>query len=255
MTTAAFFAASLFSGSACASSAESARNDLEWLKTKGTLLFEDSFNREVTGNGLKGIGNGWESATADRVPHLRQADLEEGILKINSATKEAGHGAHIHHDVGFEDGGVYVRFKLPGINKGERLQVGFVDRECKTVHAGHLCYAFFGPDMITLKDSKTGAMNLDVSRRSEEARKTTGKVPDDIAALLKTKEVNLPWKADNEWHDMVLVTEGDVMRLSLDGRLFGEFKSEGFSHSAKRWMSFVTQSTVWVDEVKAWKVK
>jgi len=245
----------IFPASVYSASAASARNDVDWLKTKGTLLFEDSFDREETGNGLKGIGNGWESATADRVPHIKQADLDQGILKINSATKEAGHGAHIHHDVGFEDGGVHIRFKFPGINKGERLQVGFVDRECKTVHAGHLCYAFLGPDMITLKDSKTGAMNLDVSRRSEEARKATGKVPEDIAALLKTKEVNLPWKADNEWHDMVLVTEGDVMRLSLDGRPFGEFKSEGFSHPVKRWMSFITQSTVWVDEVKAWKVK
>jgi hypothetical protein len=189
------------------------------------------------------------------VPHLKQADLDEGILKINSATKEAGHGVHIHHDAGFQDGGAYVRFRLPGLNKGERFQMGFVDRECNTVHAGHICYAFFTPGMITLKDSKTGTMNLEVSKRSEDGRKATGKVPEDVAELLKSKELNVPWKEDNAWHDVVVVTEGDVMRVTLDGKLFGEFKSEGFAHPEKRWLSFGTASTVWVDEVKVWKVK
>ena len=42
-------------------------NDTAWLQTKGTLLFHDAFERDETGNGLKGIGNGWESATADRL--------------------------------------------------------------------------------------------------------------------------------------------------------------------------------------------
>jgi len=234
---------------------ESSLDDLAWLKAKGTLIFEDSFNREETGNGLKDIGNGWESATADRVPHIKQADLDKGVLKINSATKEAGHGVHIHHDAGFGDGGAYVRFKLPGLNKAEKLSVGFVDRECNTVHAGHLGYAFIEAGSIVLKDSNTGVMNLELSKRSEEGRKATGKVPEDITALLKTKEVKFPWTGDNEWHDLVLVTEGDVMRLSLDCKPFGQFKSEGFAHPVKRWLSFGTASTVWVDEVKVWKVK
>ena len=131
-------------------------NDTAWLQTKGTLLFHDAFERDETGNGLKGIGNGWESATADRVPEIKQADLDAGILKVASATKEAGHAAHIHHDAGFTDGGVVIRFKFPGLNKSEGLQLGFVDREVKDIHAGHLCYAILSQSNVTLIDHKTG---------------------------------------------------------------------------------------------------
>jgi hypothetical protein len=95
-------------------------DDAAWLREKGTLIFHDAFERSENGNGLKAIGNGWESATTDRVPQIKQARIEDGILKIASATKEARHAAHIHHDAGFADGGVIVRFKFPGLNKGER---------------------------------------------------------------------------------------------------------------------------------------
>jgi hypothetical protein len=245
-----------FSETALAESAASSRDDLAWLKTKGTLLFEDSFEREETGTGLKDIGNGWENATADRVKGIKQADLDQGILKVNSATKEAGHMSHIHHDAGFTDGGVYLRYRLPGSVKGYRLQVGFVDREVSsTIHAGHLCYAFLSEDSIMLKDSGTGFHSLEVQKRIEAGKKATGKMPEDIAALLKTKESTVPWKTDQGWHDLVLVTEGDEMRLSIDGKLVHQFKSAGFAHPAKRWVSLLTANAYWVDEVKVWKVK
>ncbi|MDB6003306.1 MAG: signal peptide-domain containing protein, partial [Prosthecobacter sp.] len=94
------------------------RDDATWLREKGQLIFHDAFEREEAGNGLKALGNGWESATADRIPKIKQADLDEGILKITSATKEAGHAAHIHHAAGFTDGGAVIRFKFPGLSKG-----------------------------------------------------------------------------------------------------------------------------------------
>ena len=230
------------------------RDDVAWLQ-KGTLIFHDAFERAVTGNGLKGIGNGWESATADRVPKIRQADIEGGILKIASATKEAGHAAHIHHDAGFTDGGAVVRFKFPGLNKDESLQLGFVDRELKGVHAGHLCYGILAQRTITLIDHKTGVMNLEIRKRRQEYADRKEKVPADLEALLKVKQLVVPWKADNEWHKLVLVTEGDEMRLSLDGKLLAHHRSEGFAHPMKRWFSFLVPSTVWIDDVKIWRVK
>jgi hypothetical protein len=118
----------------------SAQDDAAWLREKGTLIFHDAFEREEDGNLAKAIGNGWNSATADRVPHIKMADLDEGILKIASASVEAKHAAHIHHEAGFADGGAVIRFRFPGINKAETLQLGFVDRETKGVWAGHLCY-------------------------------------------------------------------------------------------------------------------
>lgn len=229
--------------------------DAAWLREKGTLIFHDAFEREEDGNLAKAIGNGWNSATADRVPHIKMADLDGGILKINSASKEAGHAAHIHHEAGFTDGGAVVRFKFPGLNKGESLQLGFVDRKTKGVHAGHLGYGILSQSSVTLIDHKTDIMNLENRKRRDDAVARKEKVPADLEALLKSKQTTVPWKSDTEWHELILVTEGDEMRLSLDGKLVAKHRSEGFAHPMKRWFSFLVPNTVWIDDVKLWKVR
>jgi hypothetical protein len=230
-------------------------DDRVWLESKGALIFHDAFEREEDGNLAKAIGNGWNSATADRVPQIKMADLDGGILKIASASKEAGHSAHIHHEAGFTDGGAVVRFRFPGLNKGESLRLGFVDRETPGIHAGHLCYANLGPDGIRLMDWKTGVMNLEIRQRSQPYLDRKEPLPADLEALLKTKQLSVPWKADTDWHELVLVTEGDEMRLSLDGKLVARHRSAGFAHPMKRWFSFLVPSTVWIDDVRIWKVK
>ena len=232
-------------------------DDDTWLR-QGTLIFEDSFDREEDGNLSKAIGNGWTSATADRVPGTKQADLDDGVLKVTVDAK-AGHGAHIHHDAGFADGGATLRFKLPGLTKGESLTVGFVDREMPGVHAGHLGYAFIyanaRPPHILLRDHKTGVSDQEIRKRRDPYLKAKQKLPEDLAALLATKEKECPWPADNEWHDLVLVTEGDEMRVSVDGKPVGSHRSAGFAHPVKRWFSLGIPSTAWIDDVKVWKVK
>lgn len=235
--------------------ADTAGRDALWLEKSGILIFHDPFEREEEGNLAKAIGNGWNSATADRVPSVKQADLDEGILKMASATREAGHAAHVHHEAGFADGGVRVRFKFPGLNKGESLQLGFVDRETKGIHAGHLCYALLGGGSVTLIDHKTGVMNLEIRQRRQGYLDRKEPLPADLEALLKTKQTTRPWKADGKWHDLVLVTEGDEMRISIDGQLLAQHRSEGFAHPVKRWFSFLMPNTVWIDDVKIYKVR
>jgi hypothetical protein len=231
-------------------------DDAAWLRHNGTLLFKDSFDREEEANLAGAIGNGWNSATANRVPQIKQADLDGGVLKVTSAV-EAGHQAHIHHEAGFRDGGAIVRFKLPGASKTETLTVGFVDRETKGIHAGHLCYAMISsdPPRIRLADYKTGVMNLEIRGRRQKYLDAREPLPEDLAALLAAKERSFPWAADHEWHELVLVTEGDEMRVSLDGRHVGSHRSEGFGHPVKRWFSLLTNPTAWVDEVEVWKVE
>ncbi len=134
-----------------AADAVAERNDAGWLREKGELIFHDAFDREEDGNLAKAIGNGWNSATANRVPNIKMADLDQGDWK--------------------------------------------------------------------------------------------------------TKQRSVPWKADTEWHELVLVTEGDQMRLSIDGKLLVSHTSEGFAHPVKRWFSFLIPNTVWIDDVKIWKIK
>jgi hypothetical protein len=183
------------------------------------------------------------------------ADIDAGILKIASASKEAKHAAHIHHEAGFQDGGAIVRFKFPGLNPAESLQLGFVDRETPGVHAGHLCYGILSQSSITLTDHKTGIMNLENRKLRDAAVAAKQKVPADLEALLKTKNLTVPYQADTDWHELVLVTEGDELRLSIDGKPLAKHRSEGFAHPMKRWFSFLVNSTVWIDDVKIFKVR
>jgi len=226
-----------------------------WLEKNATLIFHEAFEREEDGNLAKAIGNGWNSATADRVPNVKMADLDGGILKVASASEAAKHSAHIHHEAGFTDGGAVVRFRFPGLSKGESLQLGFVDRETKSIWAGHLCYGILSQSSVTLVDHKTGIMNLENRRRRDEAVAKKQKVPADLEALLKTKSINAPFKADTEWHELILLTVGDEMRLTLDGKLIAKHRSEGFAHPMKRWFSFLIPNTVWIDDVKIWKIR
>ena len=232
-----------------------AQDSTAWLEKNATLIFHDAFEREEDGNLAKAIGNGWNSATADRVPQIKMADIDGGILKVSSASEAAKHAAHIHHEAGFTDGGAVVRFRFPGLSKGESLQLGFVDRETKGVHAGHLCYAILSSSNATLIDHKTGVMNLDIRARRQGYLDRKEKLPTDLDALLKTKQAVVPWKSDTEWHELILLTVGDEMRLTVDGKLIAKHHSEGFAHPMKRWFSFLIPNTVWIDDVKIWKIR
>lgn len=231
------------------------RDDFVWLRESGKIIFRDSFDREENGNGLRAIGNGWESATADRVPSIKQADLDQGILKIACDAKAAGHAVHIHHDAGFADGGAALRFRFPGLNKGESLTIGYVDRELKGVHAGHVCYAHLYQSSIKLIDQKTGVSEEKLRARRAEFLARKEKLPPDLDALLSSKEKTIAWKADNDWHVLTLACEADEMRLSIDCTCIASHRSEGFSHGNKRWLSLSAQNTVWIDDVVIWKVK
>ena len=229
--------------------------DKAWLMERGALLFHDAFEREEDGNLAAAIGNGWNSATANRVPDVKMADLDEGILKVASATVAARHAAHIHHEAGFTDGGAVIRFRFPGLSQNESVKLGFVDRETPGIHAGHLCYGTISAGSITLSDYKTGVMNLAIKKQREEASAKKEKLPAELEAALKTKQITVPYQADTEWHELVLVTEGDEMRLSIDGALLAQHRSEGFAHPMKRWFSFLIPNTVWIDDVKIYKVR
>ncbi|MGA0133234.1 MAG: hypothetical protein ACO3ND_02635 [Opitutales bacterium] len=230
-------------------------DDLVWLTREGRLVFHDAFEREEAGNLAKAIGNGWNSATADRVPKIKQADLDGGVLKISSASKEAGHAAHIHHEAGFRDGGVVVRFKFPGLTKGETMQLGFVDRETPGVHAGHLCYAILAGGKVTLIDHKTGVMDLKIRATRQDAADRRTPLPPDLEKLLKSKQAIGDLRLDQEWHVLTLVTEGEEMRVGMDGRPVLSHRSPGFGHPMKRWFSFLVNSTLWIDDVKIYKVR
>ncbi len=217
------------------------------LATEGVLIFQDEFERDEPTQDKEDIGNGWTANSAWRAKGHKQVDLDKGAIHITKHA-EADHGVAVFHDVAFQDGVVELKFKL---SEGDDLGLDFVDRELKTVHAGHLCMARVTLKNITLVDSKTGGMNLDIKARREKGDKSP-----ELAALLKTKSkiLKLDLKAD-DWHTMLIRVEGDQMTASIDGKPVGHFRSEGIAHPTKRMITLAVNKSAWVDDVKIWKLK
>lgn len=215
--------------------------------TQGTLLLEDNFERDETTPDKEDIGNGWTSNSAWRAKGHKQVDLVDGAMHVTRHTG-ADHGVAIFHNVAFQDGAVEMKFKLrPSDDPG----LDFVDRELKTVHAGHLCMARITLKRLALIDSKTGQMDNTIRER-----RLAGDKSPELAELLKTKlaSFDLDLKAD-EWHTLRVVVEGDMMRATVDGQFIGQFQSEGIAHPTKRMITLAVNKSAWVDEVKVWKLK
>lgn len=212
-----------------------------------SLLFSDDFSRDEKTPGKEDIGNGWTSNSAWRAKGHQQVDLKDGVMRVTKHA-EADHGVAIFHNVEFQDGAVELRFKL---GAGDDLGVDFVDRELKTVHAGHLCVARVTLKGITLTDSKTGAMDNKIRERREGGDKSP-----ELAALLKskTKAFKLDLKPE-DWHTMHITVEGDKMAVKIDGEETGSFTSDGIAHPTKRMITLAVNESAQVDDVKVWRLK
>lgn len=59
--------------------------------------------------------------------------------------------------------------------------------------------------------------------------------------MLATKNSKLTVQlALQEWHALVIRTQGDSLEVSLDGKVAGSFKSEGIAHDHKTIVSLTT---------------
>jgi len=222
-------------------------DDDAFVRENGTALFQDDFNRHESTPDKEEIGNGWTTNSAWRAKGTKQASLEDGALHVTKAAV-ADHGVAIFHDVAFQDGAVRLRFKL---DDGDDLGVDFVDRELKTVHAGHLCIAHVTLKNLALTDEKTGGMDLAI----QEKRQAGDNSP-EMLKLLKSKTAIFPLDLKaGEWHTLIVVVSGDVMRATIDTKPIGEFKSAGIAHPTKRMITLAVNKSAWVDDVKVWSLK
>ena len=213
----------------------------------GTLILQDDFDRDEAAPDKEDIGNGWTSNSAWRAKGHKQVDLIDGAMHVTKHP-EADHGVAIFHNVAFQDGMVELTFKL---GQGDDLGLDFVDRELKTVHAGHLCMARVTLKGLTITDSKMGHMDLKIRER-----RLAGDKSPELAKLIQSKRATFPLSLEaDKWYTLRVVVEGDVMRVSLDGKPVGKFQSEGIAHPTKRMITLAVNKSAWVDDVKVWKQK
>lgn len=213
----------------------------------GQLVFSDDFNRKESQEKTDEPGNGWETNSRSRAKGNKQVDLVDGAMRIYIHA-EADHAVSVTHPFAFTDGAVKMRFKLE--DERDRLGLNFADLEFKEVHAGHLCMAMFSPKDVTLRDLKTGQMEI----KGYEARKAGKKPTAEEQAVLKTKEKVIPCPIKiGEWHELVVRIEGTKMTAAVDGKEVGEFSSPGIGHPTKRMLRLNVPRNAVVDDVALFK--
>lgn len=206
------------------------------------ILLDDNFNREESSPEKEDIGNGWSTNSRSRAQGQKQVDLVDGAMHITRA-ELADHGVSVVHDVDFKDATISLRFQL---GPKDDLGINIADMKEKSVHAGHICVARVRGTAVEISDLKMGNMKLE----HRNARKA-GNVPDEMAALLKTKKkiFKLKLKLD-QWHDLVVRIAGDTMTVMIDGRQIGQFSSEGVAHPTKSRLRLSVNRSAWVDNVR-----
>ena len=216
------------------------------IRSRGTLVFSDEFNRSEQDDSREQIGNNWQTNSKRRAAGTKQGDLKDGALTITMA-KQADHGVSIKHDAPFDDGVVKVRIRMHD-KKG--IGFNFNDPKCKVSHAGHICALQVKPHQVVFRDGKTGIFDL-----KNRAKRQAGASKEEIQKLTKGKFHYVKTNLDlDRWYEVTIRIQGPVMTAWIDGRKIGELDSAGIDHAVKQNMAFAVSGVADVDDLRIWSL-
>ncbi len=187
------------------------------------VIFADDFSGE-------GFGKAWG--------HYKSSSIvKDGVLMgITAPTSDHSAVDNIRL-TGERDLQVTVKFRFLS-DKTKSFNVWFDDKNYKGSHAGHICQATISPTGVQVADAKTGGFNLAGGLYD---RKKANQLTEEEKKLLASKMKRFPTKVSlNDWHTLVVQTEGDEIRVSIDGQAVASFKSEGIAHDTKSLVSLTT---------------
>lgn len=214
---------------------------------KGTLIFEDNFERKESQEKKDEIGNGWGTNSRTRAKGNKQVDLRDGAMYIY-IHETADHAVSVTHPAEFKNGSVHLRFMLE--NPKDTLSLNFADLKFKKVHAGHLFATKVGINRVEMVDHKTGGMDL----QYRDAKKSKTLTPAQ-KKFLRTKKKFFPTKLKTgKWYDLSVDIEGDTFSVTIDGKQVASFTSEGVAHPTKRMLRIGVAKQAVVDDVKIYSL-
>ena len=189
------------------------------------VIFADDFAAD-------GFGKRWGHYKSSSV-------VKDGVLVgITAPTSDHSAVDNIKID-GERDLEVSVKFRFVS-DKAKSFNVWFDDKNYKGSHAGHICQATIYPTGINVADAKTGGFNLEGGLYD---RKKANRLTDDEKKMLAAKAQKFPAKlALQEWHTLVVQTQGDEISVIIDGKAIGSFKSAGINHDTKSLISLTTNA-------------
>jgi hypothetical protein len=147
-----------------------------------------------------------------------------------------------------KDSIVEIKMRFDGANM---MDVEFDDRKYTGSHYGHLCRAQVRLNGVTIIDERDGNMRNDIYEMRDPARKA------ERAKLLEGRQVTYPAKLESgKWHDVVVETVGDAMRVSIDGKAAAYLKSSGIGHPTKSKIELgVAGKDGCFDDIKVWNAE
>jgi hypothetical protein len=187
------------------------------------VIFADDFSAE-------GFGKAWG--------HYKSSSVVKDGMLIGITAPTSDHSAVDHIRLaGEKDLQVSVKFRFVS-DKAKSFNVWFDDKNYKGSHAGHICQASISPTGVNLADAKTGGFDLSNGLYD---RKKANQLTDDEKKMLAAKQKRIPAKISlNEWHSLVVTTQGDTISVSIDGKEAGSFQSAGIAHDTKSLVSLTT---------------
>lgn len=187
------------------------------------VIFADDFSAE-------GFGPRWG--------HYKSSSVVKNGVLVGITAPTSDHSAvdNIKFD-GEKDLQVTVKFRFVS-DKAKSFNVWFDDKNYKGSHAGHICQATISPTGVNLADAKTGGFDLTGGLYD---RKKANQLSEAEKKMLAAKQKRVPATISLDgWHTLVVTTEGDTIRVSIDGKEAGSFSSAGIAHDTKSLVSLTT---------------
>jgi hypothetical protein len=171
---------------------------------------------------------------------------DKNVPAANGKPAITAHAAVHGLEIPTRDSVVEARIRFEGATM---IDVEFDDRGYTGSHYGHLCRAQVRLTGVTLIDERDGGMRNDIYEMKKDATKKA-----DVAKLLVGRSVTYPMKLEaGKWYTLVVETAGDAMRVTLDGKPAGYFKSSGIAHPTKSKIELgVGGKDGYFDDIKVW---
>ena len=212
----------------------------------GTLIFHDTFDRSESQELKDEPGNNWTTSSDKTAKGYKQIDLRDGHVYIYTHA-EANHATSFRQAFDFQDGTIGLRVLFDDAD--DEITLNFADLDLKSVWAGHLFKVTVGTKSVTLNDQKTGQMDLTI----RNARKD-GTITKEQEAMVAAKSIRFPNTIETgKWHTVRATVIDDELICSINGKVIGSFKSEGFNHPTKRLLRLLVPKNAHVDDVKIWR--
>ena len=218
----------------------------ESIAKKKELLFSDDFSNAQ-------LKDPWHNVVAT-------FKFEDGALKGTQTRDKTvvspdGKSTNLAHAAVFglsiptKDSVVETRIKFAGATM---IDVEFDDRSYTNSHYGHLCRAQVRTNGVSIMDEREGSQNMAI----KELRNNPSK-KDEVAKRLAGKQITYPMKVETGvWHDLVVETVGETMRVVLDGKPAAVLKSPGIGHPTKSKIELgVAGKSGWFDDIKVWNAE